>query len=550
MVKMTDEQIKQEMAANSAAWHTADEATRRELEAANKALGAQLGASFDSVSGKWSDNDGDDLYDYSDITPAPTPTTPQITKPSNFTGSANNVVVNSLDQHTIQQLMNANSQAWWDADEDMQKHLHEQNVYLAGLLGDGVTFDETTGYWSGEADKPIKQPQPQQPQLQEQPQHEQLPTYDSNYSSQIDALLKAILNREEFSYDHTTDPSYLAYEQQYKRLGDRAREDTLGDVAGLTGGYASSWATSAASQAQNDYNQQLSNVIPSLREAAYNRYMDEYNKDVTNLGLVAGLDDTYYGRFRDTVADSKWAQEFDYNAYRDTVKDNQWQQEFDASNDRWNKDYELSKDQFNWNKIVDSLNMNAQEKTTEFNQMMDRWSMTGVADEKVAKYFGIPVGTTTESYYFNKADQALDEAKFAKSNQESDEANADYNATKKLVVSDVKRYMSENKSFRLGAEYLLGLMDDYGLGAADYYKIGAELGIDTSYLEDAFFKYRDEEDEPTGGFYSDVPYEVFERAMLLHTGFPDAESWYSYNYKDIPYEIREKLNTVLDDEHR
>ena len=123
-----------------------------------------------------------------------------------------------------------------------------------------------------------------------------IPEYDNSLSPQIDAMLQSILNREPFSYDHTTDPVYLAYEQQYKRMGDRAREDTLGDVAALNGGYASSWATSAASQAQNDFNSQLGEVIPTLYDAAYNRYLTEdgLKRDdlglscFSNLGLLSG----------------------------------------------------------------------------------------------------------------------------------------------------------------------------------------------------------------------------------------------------------------------
>ena len=134
----------------------------------------------------------------------------------------------------------------------------------------------------------------------------EIPEYNSQHSSQIDQLLTSILNREDFSYDHTNDPTYLAYVDQYKRLGDRAREDTLGNIAAMNGGYASSWAASAASQAQNDYNQQLSDVIPTLYEAAYNRYMDDYNMDVTNLGLLQSVDNMYYDRYRDTVSDSQW----------------------------------------------------------------------------------------------------------------------------------------------------------------------------------------------------------------------------------------------------
>jgi len=408
------------------------------------------------------------------VKPSNTSTSNKTTAPSGFTGSAAGVNTYNKDQASIIAQMNANSQAWFDADEATQKALHEENQRLAAQLGGSVSFDPKTGYWGGSAAKPV------------------LPEYSSTRSPQIDSLLDAILNREPFSYDHTTDPTYLAYEQQYKRLGDRAREDTLGDVAGLTGGYASSWATSAASQAQNDYNQQLSGIIPTLYDAAYGRYMDEDSMKRNDLGLLLDIDQIDYNRYRDLVGDSKWQTEFDYGAYRDSVADSQWDKNFDLSKDQFG----LSKDQFEWNKTVDDFNMKAQEQTTKFNQMMEKWNMTGVADNEVAAYLGVPVGATTESYYFNKANLALNQAKQAQSNKESNKVNAESEATKSLIISDVNRYMSKNKSYRLGAEYLLGQLSDYGLGAADYYNIGAELGIDKSYLEDAYFKYMSElEDE-------------------------------------------------------
>ena len=43
---MTNEEIKKKMEANSAAWHTADDATKKKLEAENQALGKQIGGTY------------------------------------------------------------------------------------------------------------------------------------------------------------------------------------------------------------------------------------------------------------------------------------------------------------------------------------------------------------------------------------------------------------------------------------------------------------------------------------------------------------------------
>ena len=73
--------------------------------------------------------------------------------------------------------------------------------------------------------------------------------YESQYSNQIDELLNSILNREDFTYDINADPLYNQYREQYVREGNNAMRDTMGQAAGLTGGYGSSYSGIAGSQA-------------------------------------------------------------------------------------------------------------------------------------------------------------------------------------------------------------------------------------------------------------------------------------------------------------
>lgn len=415
----------------------------------------------------------------------------------------------------------------------------------------------------------------------ETPKTTTAPAYSSQYSSQIDALLNAILNREEFSYDHTTDPSYLAYEQQYKRLGDRAREDTLGDIAGLTGGYASSWAASAASQAQNDYNQQLSGIIPELREAAYNRYMDEYNMDVSNLGLLQNADNIDYGRYRDTVEDSKWAQELDYQKYRDEVSDSQWEQTFDWNKtvDQWNMDNtetqqkinqlmtrwqltgvadeeiakafgvpvnsttesyyfnkissELQQDQFDWNKDIQTAS-----------QMLERWQLAGVADEEVSKVLGVPVGTPTDSHYFNQISSQLDterlnlskeELELAKKEQESD--NAEPDALEASIARNASALIKGIDGYDNAAKYILSAVSS----ADEYYRVGKLAGIPEAALEGVFDEYYNQALQ--GGDEVQKDYTYYAALMGQQD---DPEAWLSANKYSIPADILEDLHKLLD----
>lgn len=178
--------------------------------------------------------------------------------------------------------------------------------------------------------------------------------YQSQYGDAINKLTDAVVNRQQFTYDPNTDPSYQAYAKQYGRLGDRARINTLGDYAANTGGYASTAAVSAAQQAQNDYNQQLSNMIPALMQAAYDRYQGEYNMNLGALGALNDRDNAMYSRWNDNrnynrdVFESDRTfnynksvddRDYKYRVTRDQVADSQWAKEFG-----------LDKEKFNWQK--------------------------------------------------------------------------------------------------------------------------------------------------------------------------------------------------------
>lgn len=168
------------------------------------------------------------------------------------------------------------------------------------------------------------------------------PGFSSRYDPQIQALYQAILSREPFSYDAASDPLYGQYKQSYTRGGQRAMQDTLGQMALRTGGLASSYAESAAQQTYDNYMAALADKIPELQQLAYQRYQDELSGKRADLSMLLGLDDVDYNRwsgdrsfdynaYRDGVADEQWAKSFDYQQQRDAASDSQWQQQWDYS---------------------------------------------------------------------------------------------------------------------------------------------------------------------------------------------------------------------------
>ena len=98
-------------------------------------------------------------------------------------------------------------------------------------------------------------------------------------------------NKEDFSYNPQKDMLYKQYADAYTRNGERAMQDTVANVAARTGGLASSYAQTAGQQAYNDYMSALNDKIPELYSIAYNRYQDEYNKNLNLAQLYSALQD-------------------------------------------------------------------------------------------------------------------------------------------------------------------------------------------------------------------------------------------------------------------
>ncbi len=115
-------------------------------------------------------------------------------------------------------------------------------------------------------------------------------------------LRDQILNRGSFSYDPNTDPSWGQYLDSAKRRGKIAMQDTMGQNAALTGGYANSWAQSAGQQAYNQYIQDANEMMPEFEQLARARYEAETNALNNKYSLL-------YGEHRDSVSD--WETRYD-----------------------------------------------------------------------------------------------------------------------------------------------------------------------------------------------------------------------------------------------
>ena len=141
--------------------------------------------------------------------------------------------------------------------------------------------------------------------------------YSSTWQGQINDLIDRIMNREDFSYDVNSDALYQQYKDQYTALGKMAMQDTMGQAAAMTGGYGSSYASTAGNQAYQSYLSQLNEIVPELYGMARDQYNQEGQEMYSQYGLLADQESQDYGRWVDEY--NQWASERDHleGAYKD-----------------------------------------------------------------------------------------------------------------------------------------------------------------------------------------------------------------------------------------
>lgn len=186
--------------------------------------------------------------------------------------------------------------------------------------------------------------------------------FDSRYDDMIQDILGDIMNRPDFSYtgeDMANDDLYKMYRDQYTRNAERAMRDTIGAASALSGGYGNSYAAAVGQQAYNNQIAALNDRAFDFYDRAYQRYQDAGQELYNQIGLVTGLDDRDYNRYRDEVSDyfanrdyynNRYNQEYgyDYGRYQDDLAYEQWLEEMQFQRDQaaqaqanWEKEFAL-----------------------------------------------------------------------------------------------------------------------------------------------------------------------------------------------------------------
>lgn len=224
------------------------------------------------------------------------------------------------------------------------------------------------------------------------------PTYNNRYQTTIDDLLNQIVNRPEFSYDHTSDPVWSAYKKQYTREGDRASATALAQASAASGGIPSSYAQTAASQAGDYYAAQLSDMIPTLYQQAYDRYLNDNQMTQNALAAVSGQEQNDYQKYLTNLGQWNTDRDFAYTDYLNGF--NMLGSALSAYQGQDSTQYQRLLDQIDHNNTQEQMKNSA--KQQEINNAMSLWTQLGYADQTVADALGVPVGTPTSDQRYTE----------------------------------------------------------------------------------------------------------------------------------------------------
>lgn len=155
------------------------------------------------------------------------------------------------------------------------------------------------------------------------------------------SILQEINSGKKSTIDIASDPLYQQYQQIMQANAKRAMEDTMGQAAGLTGGYGSSYAQGVGQQAYNEEMRQLGDKALDIYQLRANEQAADRADLYNRLSAAQGMYDRAYAVEQDKLSEdwrqrqwdaeqaqqqieNDWRQtQWDYNVMQDTL-DRAW----------------------------------------------------------------------------------------------------------------------------------------------------------------------------------------------------------------------------------
>lgn len=229
---------------------------------------------------------------------------------------------------------------------------------------------------------------------------QEAPVYDNQYAEQQQALLDAILNRPDFTWSKETDPLWGSYKKSYLREGDRATANALAQASAASGGRPSTAAVTAATQAGDYYATQLNDIIPTLYQQAYDRYLNEYSMMLQDLGAVNTQEQLDYAKYLDRLTQYNTDRNFAYDTYLGDFNILQGQL---ASLQ--------GQDDVDYGRYLDTINLGIQRDETEYQRQQQDQALVQAQVDAILAAGGTPSAELVgASGYSSEYIQALEDA--------------------------------------------------------------------------------------------------------------------------------------------
>ena len=297
---------------------------------------------------------------------------------SAFSGSATGVATFTDQQERIKNQMNANSQAWHQADQAERARLEAENRALASQLGSGVRFDPVSGTWSGSADAPQQTAYPLNDysdyirEMYEAKQQAALAQLEEAYEKNM-AQLEHSRGEISPAYQQARNQAAALSEQQKRNFGEYAAAQGLNSG---TGGQAELARSVALQNDLSQLNQAEADALAQL-ELQRSQTQADYNSAIAQ----AQADGDYqlaYALYQEKVRlDEALRQQLEQQA--------QWE----AQQREW--DYQLQRDQVSDQRYAQGLEEDRQAQLAQYGQM---WLSQGLMpSEEMLSAMGLDAQT-------------------------------------------------------------------------------------------------------------------------------------------------------------
>ena len=240
-------------------------------------------------------------------------------KPSSGGSSGGGGSINGVSQGTIDK-MNSSFNASPDVAQAKKEALEQLNK-LKGIASVTDIVDQAT--WDT-----INTPFQASTAYQEAMKYtnqllEQLSSGRTSYTDDIENLMNEIRNRDPFAYDVDSDVLFQQYLSSAMVSGKTAMQDSIGVASALTGGYGSTYATTAGNQMYNAYIQDAYSNLPEYYQMALNAYQAEGEEMYNQLDMLNAADINEYQRMYDSwsanFSNAQTMYENEYGAWQDSI---------------------------------------------------------------------------------------------------------------------------------------------------------------------------------------------------------------------------------------